>query len=710
MKLFKVIFITAFFILLKGISFADSIIMFSDTAGSIVVGKKISVLEDKTNSLTFQEIQASNKFIPSEHDVLNLGISRSSFWLKFQIKNTTARKDLLLELAYPILDEVELYSVTSDNKFSMEKIGDQQFFSKRKYSHQNFLFDLNIPKDSTGNYFIKINSSEQILVPLSVGTTMFFLKSLLAQDTIFGIYFGIILIMFCYNLFIYFTVKDKAYLYYVLYIISIGFAQASLGGYTFKYLLPDNPVLASHSIIIFAALAGIFAVEFLRLFLQTNKYIPKLNNLFYVFNAIYVIAIIFSTLGFDNIGYRIVDFNGLPLSLFILFVTVIIVNKGNRSAKFFLLAWTVFLIGVTLFVLRNFGILPFNDFTNYTIIAGSAIEALLLSFALADRINILKKEKEESQTQTLKVLQENDRIISEQNISLELKVKERTSELETTNKNLKETQSQLVNAEKMASLGQLTAGIAHEINNPINFVISNIKPLKNDVEDIFSLLAKYNDIKDAENLTEKLKEIADFKEQNDTNYLFTEINQLLKGIDEGAIRTIEIVRGLKTFAHIDETGFKPTNIIGGLDSTLIILKSSITKGNIKVIKEYENEFPKIECIAGQINQVFMNIINNAVQAMTDTKDTKKENILIIRAYIQNNNAIIRIKDNGSGIPDNIKNKIFDPFFTTKPVGSGTGLGLSIAYTIIKDHKGKITLESELGKGTEFIITLPIVLK
>jgi len=158
-----------------------------------------------------------------------LGISRSSFWLKFQIKNTTARKDLLLELAYPILDEVELYSVTSDNKFSMEKIGDQQFFSKRKYSHQNFLFDLNIPKDSTGNYFIKINSSEQILVPLSVGTTMFFLKSLLAQDTIFGIYFGIILIMFCYNLFIYFTVKDKAYLYYVLYIISIGFAQASLG-------------------------------------------------------------------------------------------------------------------------------------------------------------------------------------------------------------------------------------------------------------------------------------------------------------------------------------------------------------------------------------------------------------------------------------------------------------------------------------------------
>ena len=707
MKLFKIIITIAVQIFFINISFADSPILFSDTTSGITIGNKISVLEDKSNTFTFQDIQTSDKFIPNKQSVLNLGISSSSFWLKFQIKNTSDKKHLLLELAYPILEDVEFYSITSDNKFSVEKMGNHQAFSKRKYSHQHFLFDLNIQKDSTCNYFIKIKSKEQILLPLSIGTTTFFLESLLREDTIFGIYFGIILIMFCYNLFIYFIVKDKAYLYYVLYIISIGIAQASLGGYTFKYLLPDSPVLANHTIIIFAALAGIFAVEFLRLFLQTKKYIPKLNKLFPVFNSIYILAIVFSILGFDNIGYRIVDINGLPLSLFILYVTVVILNKGNRSAKFFIFAWSVFLIGVTLFALRNLGILPFNIFTNYTILAGSAIEATLLSFALADRINILKKEKEESQAQVVLALQENSRIVTEQNILLEAKVKERTSELEITNNNLKDTQSQLVNAEKMASLGQLTAGIAHEINNPINFVISNIKPLKNDVADIFSLLTMYGDIKNAEQLTEKLKEINDFKEKNETNYLFTEINSLLKGIDEGAYRTAEIVKGLKIFAHLDETDLKESNIIEGLDSTLAMLNSNIKSGKIKVIKEYDKQFPKIECLAGQLNQVFMNILNNAIQAMNGTLDAQKEKILTIKAYAENNNAIIKIKDNGPGISEKIKSKIFDPFFTTKAVGSGTGLGLSIAYKIIKEHKGEITVESEEGKGSEFIISLPI---
>ncbi|HET7819478.1 MAG TPA: ATP-binding protein, partial [Bacteroidia bacterium] len=335
---------------------------------------------------------------------------------------------------------------------------------------------------------------------------------------------------------------------------------------------------------------------------------------------------------------------------------------------------------------------------------GTTLEVLLFSFALADRINILKKEKEDSQRAALEALKENEKIVREQNIVLETKVKERTVELETSNKNLKDAQSQLVNAEKMASLGQLTAGIAHEINNPINFVVSNVKPLKRDVEDILLLLTKYGEIQDDKNLSEKLKNIKELKEQLDADYLIEEINQLLKGIDEGASRTSEIVRGLKNFSRLDEDDLKLADIHEGIDSTLAVLNNNIVKAGVTIVKEY-NKFPPIECYPGKLNQVFMNILNNAIQVLVSSKADHGE--IRIKTALIEKTVRISIKDNGPGMTEEVKHKIFEPFFTTKNVGEGTGLGLSIAYGIIEKHKGEIHVESAPGNGAEFIITLPV---
>lgn len=667
----------------------------------------VEILTDSSGKLPFRDILLSTKFVKAKQTVINLDVTPYVHWLKFQIKNETETENLLLEVSNPTLDIVEFYSTSEEGKIYILKSGEVQKISERKYGHQNFIFDIKIPVRSTQTFFLKVKSGDLSIIPISVGTSQTIFESQITKELIFGIYSGIIIVMFLYNLFIYFTVRDKNYLYYIAYIFFVGLTQLTLQGYTYKYLWPNSPWFANQSIILFAALAGVAVALFTRNFLQVKKHTPLLNKGLNIIIVVLLIAIPLRVLGYDNLSYKIIDNSAGAESLYALIIAIIIVNKNYRPAKFFLLAWSIFLVGVIIFVLRNFGVLPYNNFTSLIMPLGNAAEVVLLSFALADRITILKKEKEESQKQTLVALIENERIILDQKVVLETKVKERTFELETSNKNLKDTQSQLVNAEKLASLGQLTAGLAHEINNPINFVMSNIKPLKNDVEDIFSLLAKYSDITDAENLSEKLKDINDFKEKNDTAYLLTEINQLLKGIDEGAHRTVEIVKGLKTFAHLDETSLKKTNIIEGLDSTLIILNTSIVNGKIKIIKEYDNEFPKIECLSGQINQVVMNIINNAIQAMFDVKDPQKENVLTIKTYTKSNNAIIRIKDNGPGIPDKIRNRIFDPFFTTKAVGSGTGLGLSIAYTIIRDHKGEIAVESEGGKGTEFIITLPI---
>ena len=336
---------------------------------------------------------------------------------------------------------------------------------------------------------------------------------------------------------------------------------------------------------------------------------------------------------------------------------------------------------------------------------GSAAETMLLSFALAARINIYRKEKEEAQHKTVEVLQENTKIIKEQNIVLEQKVEERTQELNKALSHLKETQSQLVDSEKMSSLGQLTAGIAHEINNPINFVSSNITPLKQDLADIYSIVKKYEEIDENTDITQLLKEIKTLKEQLDYDYLNEELVTIIDGIEDGAKRTAEIVSGLRNFSRLDEGELKSVNINEGIESTLILIKSKLN--GIKISKQLATALPSLECNPGKINQLIMNLIYNAIYATKKRYTNNKDGIITITTNYDNDEIVLSIKDNGIGIADDIKAKLFEPFFTTKDVGEGTGLGLSIVRGIVDNHHGQITLNTTINVGTEIIIKLPL---
>ena len=280
-----------------------------------------------------------------------------------------------------------------------------------------------------------------------------------------------------------------------------------------------------------------------------------------------------------------------------------------------------------------------------------------------------------------------------------LRLNEINEELTATLEDLKQTQTQLVQSEKMASLGQLTAGVAHEINNPINFVSAGIDSLSNNYQDLGELLQKYALLQAGNDNNELLLEIDQLKKELDLDYLLIEIPQLLESIKAGANRTTEIIKSLRNFTRLDEDSLKKANINEGLDSTLVILRNQMSD-RIEVIKEYE-ELPPINCYPGQLNQVFMNILNNAIQAVDGPGK------IIIKTLQQNGNVTISIKDTGKGMTEELKQRIFEPFFTTKDVGEGTGLGLSISYGIIEKHRGKIEVESAPGKGTEFIIQLPV---
>jgi signal transduction histidine kinase len=297
---------------------------------------------------------------------------------------------------------------------------------------------------------------------------------------------------------------------------------------------------------------------------------------------------------------------------------------------------------------------------------------------------------------------------------LERKVTERTVELEKANveinlalNNLKETQAQLVDAEKMASLGQLTAGIAHEINNPINFVSANVKPLKLDVEDILSVIKKYEELEGSKNLEKDLLAIQEYKNSIDLEYVKEEVDILLSGIEDGAKRTAEIVTGLKNFSRLDETDIKQANINEGIESTLVLLKNLLTP-NIKVIKEL-GDLPLIECLPGKLNQVFMNLFSNALYAIKK-KGLEFDQFLKITTLETADNIILVVEDSGIGMSEQVKHKIFEPFFTTKDVGEGTGLGMSIVFKIIETHQAKIEVESTEGVGTKISIILKKHLK
>ncbi|RAM52604.1 MAG: serine/threonine protein kinase [Hapalosiphonaceae cyanobacterium JJU2] len=307
--------------------------------------------------------------------------------------------------------------------------------------------------------------------------------------------------------------------------------------------------------------------------------------------------------------------------------------------------------------------------------------------------------------------------LEQYNHNLEEKVERRTQEINDNNQRLKHAivdlqnaQTQLIQSEKMSSLGQMVAGIAHEINNPINFIHGNITHAQEYVQNLLELIAIYQ--QEYPNLS---AQVAEKSEEIDLDFLMEDLPKVLDSMKVGTSRIRNIVLGLRNFSRLDETDMKPVDIHEGINNTLMILQHKLKANNnrpeIQIIKEY-GELPEVTCYAGQLNQVFMNILSNAIDALDETnKEDHQFPVLLIRIRTEViNDHIVRIKiaDNGHGINAEVQQKIFDPFFTTKAVGSGTGLGLSISYQIVVDkHKGKLICDSTLGQGTEFVIEIPM---
>jgi two-component system, NtrC family, sensor kinase len=284
------------------------------------------------------------------------------------------------------------------------------------------------------------------------------------------------------------------------------------------------------------------------------------------------------------------------------------------------------------------------------------------------------------------------------NEELEQRVAERTATLQQTLEQLQQAQIQMVQAEKMSSLGQLVAGIAHEINNPINFIHGNLIHVQKYADDLLQV-AKGDGV-----------ESTITPSRQDLEFIQTDLPKLLSSMRTGTDRVRDIVLSLRNFSRLDESASKTVDLHQGIDSTLLILQHRCVaigdRPAITIHREYA-ELPKVECYSSQLNQVFINILNNSIDALETSQSTTPK-ITIQTRTIDDNRIEITITDNGIGIPEAVKGRIFDPFFTTKPVGQGTGMGLAISYQIITtNHQGELYCESDPATGTQFTIVLPL---
>lgn len=687
-------------------------IRITDQKPSSFISASMEQLVDSTNRLTVEQVRQNTGFVQLNGRIPVFAGTIKNAWFRFTVQNQSLSPTLLLNIAYPNLSRVTLYIQDSSHTRLLGEQGNEVRSSATVGGSPNLVYDLKLAPGSRQSYLMHVYSEHPIILPAEVHTYEALHDSINLQSIVTGLYLGVLAVMFLYNLFLFYGTRDSSYLFYIVYIFCLALAQVTAAGYGYRYIWPEHAWINRYAVVFTSTFSALSGLLFSMHFLRTAFYTPRLHRWLWVLASVYIAGLLCSLISWLDISYAILNYNGLVSVVTVLATSVVIARKGFRAAYFYLFAWLLLLVSFMVLIFRNLSLVPYNNFTTYTFYLGSALEVALLSIALADKINALRKEKEQSQAEALKVSLENEKLVRDQNLILEKKVAERTEELQSSNENLsealqnlKDTQSQLVEAEKMASLGQLTAGIAHEINNPINFVKSNIKPLQLDIRDLVEVIDAYGQLHGAaaEEIPAKLTQIDQLKKQIDLGYVREEIDSLVKGIQEGAERTAEIVLGLRTFSRLDESEVKTVNVHDGIDSTLVLLKSSLPQ-HITIRKDFQSQ-GMLECFPGKLNQVFMNILSNGIQAIKQKEVQGEQESITISTRDIGDKMEIRIRDTGIGMPEEVQQKIFDPFFTTKDVGEGTGLGLSIVYNIIQKHGGKIEVHSSLGNGAEFVISL-----
>jgi signal transduction histidine kinase len=666
------------------------------------LGRDLEVFIDKTGTLGLDDIRRlpDSAFTPVQQDTPNFSFSPHRFWLRLRLHWQAPDRDgYALWQQYPLTDHFTLYRPDGQGGYVASHAGDQHPFASRELPTRAFGFPLTPRPGQTETYYVELHGAGTIYIDLELASTAAALAATENRHLLLGLYYGGLIALLLYNLVLFFTLRERVYLYYSLYVASLGLTFFDLNGLAFRYLWPDT-VWMNTGFLVFTFASFFAQLQFTRHFLQLKTQWPRLDRLLVA--ALFICGAALAAVFVLPEHYL---FSGSQrvtavVALLCLVAGIRLWQRGYKPARYFTLASGFYIVGMLIYVMQNFGWLPTSAFTNHSVQIGSSLELVLFSFALADRINHMKDEKAALEADAhLQLLRHNQ--------TLEQRVEARTQELvdslHTVNEKhaaLVAMQQQLVQSEKMSSLGALVAGVAHEINNPANF----------------TRLAAENVERDIRGLQEFLGTLAD--EHSDPALLaelttrFGRIREQLTLVHDGARRLALIVQDLRSFSRLDEAEAQLAAPDAGLDATLNLVRAQYgDRIGIHLTRAHPDAAGF--CNPAALNQVFMNLAVNACQAILEkhrgatAPATPLGRLDVATRLDADGRWHAEFRDDGIGMDAATQARIFEPFFTTKDVGAGTGLGLSVSYGIVRKHGGDIRVSATPGQGSCFHVQLPL---
>jgi len=663
--------------------------------GSYSLARHLELFEDPSRNLTIADIvsgQAESRFTPSTSYTPSFGFTTSAVWARFTVKNSLPNSvEYFLEIKYPLLDHLDLYTPTDTGTFTVLKAGDSLPFAQRTIQHKNNIFPVRLAPGEQKTLYLRCETTSSLNLPLTLHSPACLAGEISLEQTLLGIYYGILLVMMLYNFFIYLGLKDITYLYYVLFVFTYMLFQLSLNGMAFQYFWPNQIWWANNCTPLFIFLAYIFATQFTRNILDTARNVPRIDGILRAGLVLSIIGAALTLFVGYNLSIRLATLMSLTVVALIVAGFICMV-KGYRPARYYFLAWSVSMLGVTVYALKTFGVLPHTFMTHWGIQIGSAWEVILLSMGLADRFQLMKQDKEQMQTVYARQLEEahgelekSFHDLEQFKNSLEALVKNRTADLSRANEYLAKEAEERQKAEARADAAskaksQFLASMSHEIRTPMNAILGMA------------------------NMAAKMAET-------------TKLQQYLAIIQDSGKALLALINDILDFSKIEAGRLDLECVNFDLRETVESLadlfgKQAADKGLELLLIVHDNPPCGMMGDALRLRQILINLVNNAI------KFTEKGEVAIT-AHCEKQNtdkAMLHffVRDTGSGINHDQIRQLFSEYTqadsSTSRLYGGTGLGLAISRQLVTLMGGEINAESEPGKGSTFHFTISVQLQ
>lgn len=660
----------------------------------LVLSPHSKTLEDHDNRWTINDVttpEFQRRFDDTERVGMATGIRQSSFWIRIDMGDLLREHPRLfatqriLEVSRPNISLTELYTKNRHaERYEMYRLTSADETRPIEYPTSAFTLEADAERDRFLYLRIRNNTSTSGLLLLWEPKN--FLRKVAVEQNMHGIFYGGVIILLLYNLCMFISMRQRVHLFYIGYLAgAAAFLGTEQGQLVTFFEKPDVDFIKG-LVPVSGWMAWTFVFLFVAEFLDTRTRHPGWHGTLMLVIVLTATGAIVSLVAPFRISILAVGVFSLPLIAIVMSFLLSAVIQGDENARIMLVAWTINGLGCLVFTLSALGIIQPSVMTEAAMPAGILLEALLMSFSLADKIKRAQKQVDLANQRTLDLM---NRYSQE----LEDKVRERTRSLE-------DTQQELVMTQQMAAMGVLTAGIAHEINNPNNFVSAGLQNLTAWKESFETLL------------DELLSDDSDPALRDMFRERFSALGTHLAGISSNSDNISTIVTGLRTITRLDEADMKDVDATDGMLQIMRFLRAGIGKGID--FTSLAPDRPKVLCYPAELNSAFMALMTNAIQAIRDreaaTHGPVDGNIHIESHVIEERQGRflhITLKDNGCGMSAKTLSKAFEPFFTTRATGAGAGLGLSISRDTIEKHGGTLTLKSTLNQGTLVTIRLPV---